>query len=67
MMKKTYIAPEMETFHMQTVGPLLNTSNFNAEEWGGGGIGGSRIFEDDGMNFIMGGGEYSDLEKMLLP
>ncbi len=65
-MKKKYIIPQMEIFSIKPTNAILATS-LTPEPWDGGGGAGSRLFEDDGMDLLMGGGEYSDLEKMLLP
>ena len=65
-MKKIYIIPQMEIFSIKPTNAILATS-LTPEPWDGGGGAGSRLFEDDGMDFLMRGGEYSDLEKMLLP
>ena len=67
MKKKLYIAPQTESFCFQPQGPILQTSNLPPQDWGGGGSAGGRLFEDDGMDFIMGGGDFNDLQNMLLP
>ena len=54
--KKTYTTPAMETFQIQTVGPLLETSNLVPKERGGGGNGGSRLFEGDEIDDLLGDG-----------
>ena len=66
-MKKTYITPEMEIFNIQVDGALLAGSVFTPTDWNTGGDATSRMFEDGGMNFLMGGDDYSDLEKFLFP
>jgi hypothetical protein len=66
-MKKNYVTPQMEIYRIQMSNSLLETSDLTPQNWGGGGIGGSRGFEDDGMDFIMGGGDFNDLQNMLLP
>ena len=53
-MKKTYITPEMETYRLQTQGMLLDTSSLDPKDYGGGGVGGSRIFEDDELDMLLG-------------
>ena len=67
MKKKLYIAPQMESFCFQPQGPILQTSNLTPQDWGGGGSAGGRLFEDDGLNFIMGGGDFNDRQNMLHP
>ena len=63
---KKYIAPEMEIFNIKIESTLLAGSSLTPEDWGGGGEAGSpMMLEDDTMNFLMGGGDYSDLEKLL--
>ena len=66
-MKKNYVTPQMEIYRIQMSNSLLETSNLTPQNWGGGGIGGSRGLEDNGMDFIMGGGDFNDLQNMLLP
>jgi len=53
IMKKTYIAPVMETCRLQTTGMLLGTSSLTPEEWDGGGVGGSRVIEIDELDMLM--------------
>ena len=65
-MKKKYIAPEMEIFNIKIESTLLAGSALTPEDWGGGGEAGSPMMPDDeNMNFLMGGGDFSDLEKLL--
>lgn len=53
-MKKTYIVPQMETYRIQMQNSLLDTSNLNPEEWGGGGNAGGRLLdEDDPLNTVL--------------
>ena len=53
-MKKTYIVPQMEAYRIQMQKSLLDTSNLNPEEWGGGGSAGSRLLdEDDPLNILL--------------
>ena len=66
-MKKNYVTPQMEIYRIQMSNSLLETSDLTPQNWGGDGIGGSRGLEDDGMDFIMGGGNFNDLQNMLLP
>lgn len=55
-MKKTYIVPQMETYRIQIHNSLLDTSNLNPEEWGGGGSAGGRLLdEDDPLNILLDG------------
>lgn len=59
-MKKQYIAPQMETYYIQSVDLLLTTSNLVPVD-GGGGIAGSQFFDEtdlllqgnDDMNTIL--------------
>ena len=58
-MKKQYIAPQMETYYIQSAHLLLTTSNLVPVD-GGGGIAGSQFFDDtdllqgnDDMNVIL--------------
>ncbi len=65
-MKKTYIAPQMETYRIQTHQCLLDASNITPEQWTGGGSAGSRLFEDDGIGILIGG-DLNDIQNLLLP
>lgn len=59
-MKKQYIAPQMETYYIQSADSLLTTSNLVPVD-GGGGSAGSQFFDDtdlllqgnDDMNVIL--------------
>lgn len=53
-MKKTYITPEMETYRLQTQEMLLDTSSLIPKDFDGGGVGGSRVFEDDELDMLLG-------------
>lgn len=45
---------------MQVESTLLAGSSLTPEDWGGGGDAGSRMFEDDGMDILMG----EDFDKL---
>ena len=66
-MKKKYIAPEMEIFNIQVGGALLaGSATITPHDWTGGGDATCPMnFDDENMNFLMGGGDFSDFEKLL--
>lgn len=53
-MKKNYVTPQMEIYRIQMSNSLLETSDLTPQNWGGGGVGGSRIFEDDELDMLLG-------------
>lgn len=57
----------MEIFNIQAGDALLAGSvTINPHDWTGGGDATCpMMFDDDEMNFFMGGGDFSDLEKLL--
>jgi hypothetical protein len=58
---KKYIAPEMEIFNMQIESTLLAGSvTLTPNPWEGTGDAGSRMFEDDGIDILMG----EDFDKL---
>lgn len=66
MMKKQYMTPETEVFNIQTEGILLTGSILDPIDHTGGGTADAPLMSDDDvMDFLMGGGDYSDLEKLL--
>ena len=65
-MKKIYMTPETEVFNIQTEGILLTGSILDPIDHTGGGTADAPLMSDDDvMDFLMGGGDYSDLEKLL--
>lgn len=64
-MKRKYMTPETEVFNIKIESALLAGSVLDPTDWTGGGGADAPFMEDDEMNFLMGGGDYSDLEKLL--
>ena len=61
MNKKQYITPEMEIFNIRVESTLLAGSiTLIANPWEGNGEAGSRMFEDDGIEILMG----EDFDKL---
>ena len=60
-MKKIYSTPTMETYRIQTKATLLDASVLNPEDYIGGGGAGSRLFENEEMDILMG----ENLENLL--
>ena len=61
-MKKQYIAPQMETYYIQSVDLLLTTSNLVPVD-GGGGIAGSQFFDE--TDLLQGNDDMNTLLKEL--
>ena len=61
-MKKQYIAPQMETYYIQSADSLLTTSNLVPVD-GGGGIAGSQFFDE--TDLFQGNDELNTMLKEL--